>query len=66
MLVHDREALISRIEVNLDGVNRSLKIMVLRKNRCVYDAVLSAKQISPEIDKDFADMVQGFWAEAEL
>ena len=66
IVLRDREALISKVEVDVDGVTRDLEIVVLRKNRCVYDAVLSARQVSPEISKDFGDMVNGFWAEAEL
>lgn len=66
LMVKDREALISEIAANLDGVNRFLKIMVLRKNRCVFDAVLSSRQSSPELMKDFDDMVGSFWAEADL
>jgi hypothetical protein len=62
----DREALVSHIQINIDGVNRFLQIMVLRKNRCVYDVVLSARQNSPEISKGFDDMIYGFWAEADL
>lgn len=64
--LNDREGLISEVRVDLDGVERYLKIMVLRKNRCVYDAVLSAKESTPDITKDFDDMINGFWAEAEL
>jgi hypothetical protein len=64
--IGDRDALISEVNVNLDGVHRYLKIMVIRKNRCVYDAVLSARTKSQEISEDFDNMVQGFGAEAEL
>lgn len=65
-MVGDREALLTEVNVNLDGVPRYLKIMVLRKNRCVFDAVLSARQGSPEVIKDFDDAVMSFWAEADL
>ncbi len=62
----DREALVTDVNVNLDGVSRYLKIMVARKNRCVFDAVLSVPQPSQELAEDFNTLVQSFWAEAEL
>lgn len=66
IMLNDREALVSEIEVNLDGVNRFLKMMVYRKNRCVYDAVLVADTEHSDVTKDFDDMVMSFWAEADL
>lgn len=61
----EREALVSEIMVNLDGVDRYLKIMVLRKNRCVFDAIYSAQE-KTDLVNDFDDLVLSFWAEAEL
>jgi hypothetical protein len=62
----DREALISEVAVKIDGVPRYLKIMVLRKNRCAFDAVFSARIDRKSLVKDFDDMVASFWAEADL
>lgn len=62
----DREALLSEVNVKLDGVDRFLKIMVLRKNRCVFDAVLSSRVRRDDLIKDFDAMIQSFYAEAEL
>ncbi len=64
--LRDREGLVSEVNVDLDGVSRYLKIMVMRKNRCVYDAVLSAQEKRSDIDHDFDQMASGFWAEAAL
>lgn len=61
-----REALVSEVSLSLDGVRRYVKIMVLRKNRCVFDAVFNSREFSPELVKDFDVMVSSFWAEAEL
>lgn len=62
----EREALISSIEAKIDGVSRFLKIMVLRKNRCVFDAVFSSAPSQAELAKDFDHLVSGFWAEVKL
>lgn len=62
----DREALISEVNVKLDGVNRYLKIMVLRKNRCVFDVVFSANPNARDIVTDYDALIATFWAEAEL
>src|SRR5690606_4256610 len=61
-----REALVSEVNTKLDGVYRYLKIMVLRKNRCVFDAVLSAKDYSSQLVKDFDNLIASFWAEVDL
>lgn len=66
MTFGERDALITEVNVNLDGMTRYLKIMVMRKNRCVYDAVLSMHKPANALIKDFDDMVSSFWAEAEL
>lgn len=64
--VDDREALVSKINVKLDGVSRLLKIMVLRKNRCVFDAVFSSSESAQYLVKDFDAMIATFWAKADL
>ena len=61
-----REALVTEVKVNLDGVDRFVKIMVLRKNRCLFDAVLSSRTQSDELVRDFDTMVNTFNAEADL
>jgi|SRR5579871_1026338 len=62
----DREALIADVNVRLDGVFRYLKIMVLRKNRCVFDAVLSASNFDQNLVNDYDEMIKSFCAEADL
>lgn len=62
----EREALVAEVKVKLDGVDRFLKIMVLRKNRCLFDAVLSAREKSEELVRDFNTLVHSFSAEADL
>lgn len=64
--VDDREALISEVEVKLDGVKHYNKIMVFRKNRCVFDAVFTASDASKHLVKDFDAMIKTFWAKADL
>jgi|SRR5580700_1584683 hypothetical protein len=64
--VAGREALITEIEAKLDGVKRYLKVMVFRKNRCVFDAVLSMPKDDKEAKADFDGMVRSLWAESEL
>lgn len=61
-----REALISELTLKVDGVKRYLKIMVMRKNRCVYDAVFNAAPDSASLATDFDHLLKTFWAEAEL
>lgn len=61
-----REALVSEAIVKVDGVERFLKMMALRKNRCVFDVVLSAQQSFPDIVNDYDEMIESFWAEADL
>ncbi len=64
--IADREAVISEITAKVDGVERFLKTMVLRKNRCVYDAVFNSAPTSSYLAADFDKLVKSFWAEAEL
>jgi hypothetical protein len=64
--ISGREALISEVNVKLDGINQYVKIMVLRKNKCVFDAVLSTKHYFRDLVDDFDGMLSSFWAEAAL
>jgi hypothetical protein len=64
--VGERQALISEVDLMLDGVPRYLKVMVMRKNRCVFDAVLSSPSYDADLDRDFDQMIKTFWAEADL
>lgn len=64
--IYDREALVSEIKVKLDGVERYIKIMVLRKNRCVFDAVFSSGEEFKPLVKDFDAMISTFWVKADL
>jgi len=62
----DREALVSEITAYADGVKRYIKIMVLKKNRCVYDAVFNSAPEQAHLAAGFDELVKSFWAEAEL
>ncbi len=62
----DREVLVSELTAKVDGVTRYMKIMVLRKNRCVFDGVFSSALSSEELVFEFDRMVDSFWAEAAL
>lgn len=66
LMIAGREAIVSQIKAKLDGVPRSIKIMILKKNRCVYDAVFSAPLSSKNLEADFDRMIKTMWAEAEL
>lgn len=65
-IIAAREGLVSEISAKIDGVERYLKIMVLRKNRCVYDAIFNAAPSSSALAADFDHLMTSFWAEAEL
>lgn len=62
----EREVLISELTAKIDGVTRYLKIMVLRKNRCVFDGVFNSTIEAKNLAVDFDTMVNNFWAEASL
>jgi len=64
--ISKREALVSQISAQIDGVKRYLKVMVLRKNRCVFDAVFSHQKFDEDLVKDFDVLIKTFWAEAAL
>src|ERR1700688_5250678 len=40
MALGERQGLVSNINAKIDGIERFFRVLVLRKNRCVYDAVL--------------------------
>ena len=66
LYIADREALVSEISARVDGVERFIKTMVLRKNRCVFDAVFNSAPASSYLATDFDKFIKSFWAEAEL
>lgn len=64
--IAEREALLTELTAKVDGVQVFLKNMVLKKNRCVFDAVLSASGKDQDLIADFDAMIGHFWAEADL
>lgn len=66
IMLAGREALLTELSAHIDGVPRFLKIMVLKKNRCVFDAVFNAPLADRALVSDFDRMLDSFWAEAEL
>ncbi|MCA9507423.1 MAG: hypothetical protein KC505_03255 [Myxococcales bacterium] len=64
--ISDREGLLSILTAKIDGVPRYLEIIILRKNRCVFDAVFNSSPESKDLVKDFSSMMINFWAEAQL
>ena len=58
--LYDREALVSEVSAKLDGVKRYLKIMVYKKDPCVYDIVLDADSFNESIDKDYEKVINSF------
>lgn len=63
LIIEGREALVSQINVTIDGVKRYLKVMVLRKNQCVFDAVFNAP-LGNGLVGDFDAIIQTFWTKA--
>jgi len=61
-----REALVSEVTARVDGVDRFLKTMVFRKNRCIYDMVFSSALSASYLAADFDIFIKNFWAEADL
>lgn len=66
IMVAGREALASEVEVKLDGARRYVKIVVLKKDPCVFDAVFSSGDQAKYLVKDFDAMVSTLWAKADL
>lgn len=64
LMLDNREALITEVNINLDGVKRYTKMMVYRKGPCVFDGVFNAP-VHNELAADFDSFVQSFWAEAQ-
>lgn len=56
-----REALMTTAQAKVDGVFRMFKIVVLKKDNCVFDIILAAdKQSFSERESDFDALVNGF------
>lgn len=64
--VAEREALLSLVSAKMDGVKEELLVAVLKKNRCIYDAVLSAKTVTADLENQFMEILKSFYAKAEL
>lgn len=64
--VAKREALLSLVSAKVDGVKEELLIAVLKKNRCIYDAVLSAKSMTEDLERQFIEILKSFKAKADL
>lgn len=57
----DREALFTRVKGRMDGVPVESHLVVLRKNDCIFDFALHAKEkITQEDDRDFLSFVSSF------
>lgn len=57
----DREALFTRVKGRMDGVPVESHLVVLRKNDCIFDFSLHARnQITNEDDRDFLSFVHSF------
>lgn len=57
----DREALYTRARGKLDGVPVESSLVVLRKNDCIFDfSIFAREKISAEDNKAFVDFVNGF------
>lgn len=60
-LLDDREALFTRVKGRLDGVPVESHLVVLRKNDCIFDFSLHARnKITSEDDRDFMSFVHSF------
>lgn len=56
-----REALRTRLQAKLDGVPRRFRVVVLKKNGCVYDfSEIATSKATPASDAVFDGMVAGF------
>ncbi len=64
--IAERGALITELEARVDGVKRYFQIAVLRKNRCVFDAILTSDQKHDAVVHDFDQIISSFWAKADL
>lgn len=64
--VAEREALLSLVSAKMDGIQEELLVAVLKKNRCIFDAVVSAKVITEDLEHQFRDILKSFFAKAEL
>jgi hypothetical protein len=56
-----REALRTELKAKLDGVPRRFRVVVLKKNGCVYDfSEIATEKATPQSDAVFATLVAGF------
>lgn len=56
-----REALESTVSVKIDGVERQMKIFVLKKDKCIYDIVLASPKSTFDIAvSDFDTLIASF------
>lgn len=56
-----REALHTTLRAKLDGVPRRFRVVVLKKDGCVYDlSEIATSQATPQSDAVFEDVVSGF------
>lgn len=62
--ISGREALVSEMSAKVDGVEQFIKIMVVKKDNCVYDVVLSSDpQDFREAKPAFDAVLGGFYIE---
>lgn len=61
----DREGMLSELYAKLDGVNRYIKIFVLRKNKCIYDIILISDEPKSASLKDFDELIKSFWIKVD-
>ena len=56
-----REAMRTELQAKLDGVPRRFRVVVLKKNGCVYDmSEIATKQATSQSDAAFENVVSGF------
>jgi hypothetical protein len=57
-----REALKTELTAKLDGVKRRFRVVVLKKNRCVYDftEIVVEGRSTASSDRTFSEIVNGF------
>ncbi|HVJ64818.1 MAG TPA: hypothetical protein VM901_06155 [Bdellovibrionota bacterium] len=58
--ISDRRALFTRAEGQIDGVSVQMSVIVLRKNRCLFDFSLFGTGITDAERREFMSFVQGF------
>lgn len=58
--VSGRRALYTEVSGTLDGVSVESQLVVLRKNRCLFDFSIFGTTLNDEVKKDFLAFVKGF------